>query len=1203
MALSNELISQFAKMSKDNKRESKESTVYGKIVQIDKTKYVQIDGSDRLTPISSTTDALNGERVTVMIKDHKAIVNGNISSPSARTGTVKEIDDRVVAQGNDISAINNNINAQNNNITAIGNAVNAQNNKITAMENNVTAIGNDITAQNNTISQINDKVTSQDNTITALNNDIGIYNSSFQIKNGVVTGIKGIKTDWIKTEDLEADHATITSLDTKYANIDFANIGEAAVEKFYAVSGIIQNLTLETGVVVKELIGVLISGDLIKGNTIQADKLIVRGEDGLYYKLNVDALGETTASADPKYQNGLDGSVIIAKSVTAEKVSVSDLVAFGATIGGFHITGADAETNTPGAIYSGVKSSAANTTAGIYLDSDGQVSFGDSNNFVKFYKDDNNNYKLEISAESMVLGATKRDVERSVSNLGDSISDVGEKLSDATSLWYKVTYDSSASTYTLTEKRISSSDVSDVSVVENAVTTTGEHVYSGKDATNTTIYFSKVQVSSDNLQDSVDDANKEIAEAKSQIQSLGDKVITTVTDSNGETSLEQTSGGWTFNLDAVKKTADNAKDGVDKNTEAIGDPEEKTGLYGQTDELFKKFADQDAYITFKEIGGDPYLILGNSSKFKIQITNQEIQFYDGSTKVAYINDQQLYIEKAIIKNELEIGNNSGFIWKSRDNGNMGLQWFERDDSEITYTIIYDANGGSPTPAKQIKTRGEDLILQSAVQPTKAGYTFMGWSEICNGPVCYKCGWPCNVNRDLVLYAVWESGDVEETTYYTITYDYNNGSGMSGQYSTEAGQPYTIESFTPTRDGYTFAGWGLSSDSTTATYQPGVSYEISGNLYLYAVWVADVTEDGSSFDKAITISLNETVSTTITTTNTDRYYKFVPSTTGTYVFESSGSVDSRIFLYESSDTSTRIGYDDDSGDGNNFKLSKELTAGTIYYVSVSVINNETGTFTFTVTKESGGSTIYTITYDANGGSGAPASQTKTAGETINISSVVPTRDGYTFKGWGLASDGTHVAFKPGASFSTDMDMTLYAIWEANTTSGTYTLQGDDVTFYRVEYDVTNDRTVRTNEVIPVSTISSRSNIQGNAIKATLDNISCFTYTGERVYHAYNKDIQGNTLDEIYFCRVVTGKQIAFYKVTSTGTSADDLEITRTSELISGQIKDLNKIYGPYMINNGSMDLDLTLSSELVTTTAGDIVYIDNTNNEMFCEHLY
>lgn len=94
MQLPKSIVSQFAKLSKvDNKK--MESTSYGTIVEKDDAKYVKLDGSDVLTPISTTVDMEDGERVTVLIKNHTAIVTGNISSPAARTGTVKVISEQV----------------------------------------------------------------------------------------------------------------------------------------------------------------------------------------------------------------------------------------------------------------------------------------------------------------------------------------------------------------------------------------------------------------------------------------------------------------------------------------------------------------------------------------------------------------------------------------------------------------------------------------------------------------------------------------------------------------------------------------------------------------------------------------------------------------------------------------------------------------------------------------------------------------------------------------------------------------------------------------------------------------------------------------------------------------------------------------------------------------------------------------------------
>ena len=375
MGLSNDLLSQFAKITNDKTKNKKESTTYGTVKVVGGVTYVQLDGSDLLTPYSSTADVKDGDRVQVSIKNHNATITGNLSSPSARTDDVKEIDNKVTAHGNTITSINNNI-------TEIDNTVNRQGNKIT---------------------QINDVVKSQGNTIETMNNDIKIYNSSFQITDGVVTGIKGIGTDWIKTEDLEADHAAINSLDTKYANIDFTNIGKAAMEYFYANSGLIKDVVVGDQKITGHLIGVTISGDLIDAGTVKADKLVILGDNGLYYKLNVNSLGEPTAQSDPKYKKGLDGSVIIAKSITATEIDVKDLVAFDATIGGFKIT--------DNSIYSGVKESATNTTRGIYLDNTGQIAFGDASNFIKFYKDANGVYKLDISARQITFGASNTSVE------------------------------------------------------------------------------------------------------------------------------------------------------------------------------------------------------------------------------------------------------------------------------------------------------------------------------------------------------------------------------------------------------------------------------------------------------------------------------------------------------------------------------------------------------------------------------------------------------------------------------------------------------------------------------------------------------------------------------------------------------------------------------------------------------------------------
>lgn len=95
MKLSNDLISQFVKVTADNDKTKKETTVYGTVVKQGSSTFVKLDGSESLTPVSSTTVVKNGERVTVMIKNHTAVITGNISSPSAQDSEVQTIGNKI----------------------------------------------------------------------------------------------------------------------------------------------------------------------------------------------------------------------------------------------------------------------------------------------------------------------------------------------------------------------------------------------------------------------------------------------------------------------------------------------------------------------------------------------------------------------------------------------------------------------------------------------------------------------------------------------------------------------------------------------------------------------------------------------------------------------------------------------------------------------------------------------------------------------------------------------------------------------------------------------------------------------------------------------------------------------------------------------------------------------------------------------------
>lgn len=436
MALSNDLISQFVKITNDTKSTTKNTTVYGTVIISDGKKYVQLDGSPdgMLTPVDTITDVEDKDRVIVDIQDHTATITGNLTTPSVNEnstvqngdGTSTKITDLGIAIADKVSAktlnaeiaridtleaneatITGNLNANTAAIGELKTGVATIEGKLTAAEADI----DDLEADNVTIK---DTLTANkievDGKISANEASINKLDANYaEFKNTTTNNLEAVNAgiENLETKKLDADTAEIT-----YANIDFSNIGKAAMEYFYANSGLIQDVTVDNGTITGNLVGVTISGDLIEGNTVKADKLVVLGSDGLYYKLNFESGNFTDAEEVPT--DSLHGSVITANSITAEKVSVSDLVAFGAKIGGFTIT--------DNSIYSGVKESIDNPTRGLYFDNNGQLYLGDTTNFLRYYYDsETDTYKLEIAAESVLFGVNSKTSAEDLKNIIEHI--------------------------------------------------------------------------------------------------------------------------------------------------------------------------------------------------------------------------------------------------------------------------------------------------------------------------------------------------------------------------------------------------------------------------------------------------------------------------------------------------------------------------------------------------------------------------------------------------------------------------------------------------------------------------------------------------------------------------------------------------------------------------------------------------------------
>ena len=320
----------------------------------------------------------------------------------------------------------------------------------------------------------------------------------------------------------------------------------------------------------------------------------------------------------------------------------------------------------------------------------------------------------------------------------------------------------------------------------------------------------------------------------------------------------------------------------------------------------------------------------------------------------------------------------------------------------TYTVTYNGNGGSGAPDSQTKTHDAVLTLSSTV-PTRANYTFLGWSTNNTATVEeYAAGDTYTANADAALYAVWEINT------YAVTYDANGGAGEPAEQTKTYGVALTLSATVPTRTGYAFQGWGTSSTATAAAYAAGATYTANAGATLYAVWKADiyvVTYDanggaGAPIDQIKTHDVDLTLRTT------------VPTRTG----------------------HTFLGWADSSA-----AMAADYAAGGIY-------TDNAGVTLFAVWDVVAAPATYTISYDANGGAGAPANQTKTHDVALALSTTRPTRSGYTFQGWATSSTAAAAAYAAGGNYTANADAALYAVWKAVTTPPPPTGGGGGITTY-------------------------------------------------------------------------------------------------------------------------------------------------------------
>lgn len=422
------------------------------------------------------------------------------------------------------------------------------------------------------------------------------------------------------------------------------------------------------------------------------------------------------------------------------------------------------------------------------------------------------------------------------------------------------------------------------------------------------------------------------------------------------------------------------------------------------------------------------------------------------------------------------------IPNGEDNDNVKLQQYTPNGTASQkFKLVNNSQVYFPTREKYTDS---NVYINSAT-PVKKGCKFLGWSTSANGNVVYQPGDLYDVNQDggnVTLYAKWTAWK------HTVTYDKNvpadskktDVKNMPGNQTKIYDQNLTLQSNVPTRTGYTFVKWTTNKDGTGTAYQPGSQYSYNrdsdgGTVTLYAVWTPwkykvqydkNVSSDSSSqtvsnmpADQTKTEEVNLTLSSN------------KPSRHG-YIFNGwQAQINGKAVDYQPGAT---LSYDVDDKDGSTIILKAQWTAWkhTVHYDKNVPANSSSQTVT-----------------------NMPEDQTKTFDKKLNLSTKIPKREGYNFRGW-LLEYGTAIAVvSPGTAYERDQNGGTYVLkaqWEPWKHTVHYDANGGD------QSSVPNDQKKTYEQNMNVATkVPTRNE---------------YKFLGWKAYHEYN-DKSGNKHSEL------------------------------------------------------------------------------------------
>ena len=324
----------------------------------------------------------------------------------------------------------------------------------------------------------------------------------------------------------------------------------------------------------------------------------------------------------------------------------------------------------------------------------------------------------------------------------------------------------------------------------------------------------------------------------------------------------------------------------------------------------------------------------------------------------------------------------------------------------TYEVTFISLGVELSNLTQTVEHGKNVAVPQEVE--RIGYSFDGWYL---GSAKYDFNTP--VTKDIELSAVWKINS------YTFSFDTVGGSEIADvvyEYNATIVRPEN-----PTKTGYTFAGW-MSGNEVFSFANAKMP---ANNLELTAVWTAN--------DYVITFNKNNVLATG-TVANIDAKY------------DANVNIAANAFAltgYTFKEWNTKA---DGTGTAYqpNQSVSKLAASGIVELYAIWEVNS------------------YSVSFDANGGTGTMAAQSFTYGVAANLTANTFTKVGYTFDGWATSANGTKV-YNNEASYTTGAEnVTLYAIWKANSYTVTFNANGGVNTMAAQSFVYDTENNLNTNQ---------------------------------------------------------------------------------------------------------------------------------------------